>query len=228
MGRGCIVTLNDDNNLGNRLQNYALQKYLEENNIQSDTLWIKESIMQKIICKVKFFIFSITAFFCENNKERLLREKRRKYISKFTDRYIKCKKVKYEELNDIEKEYDCFIFGSDQIWHPYALEHNRLVCGDYIKNTKKISYAASLAVDSLEDKYKEKLRNSLISFDKVTVREDNGKEILKSIIPEKDVEVVIDPVMLISRKEWEKISVKPKKLETNRYILTYFLNRYFS
>ena len=77
MKKGCIVTLTDNNNFGNRLQNYALQKYLEKNSIECDTLWYKDkpNFIKNIVKKL---IIIVTASFYKKNRERLLKQKRNK------------------------------------------------------------------------------------------------------------------------------------------------------
>ncbi len=227
MKRGSIITLTGNNNFGNRLQNYALQKYLEQFAVKCDTLWVEDKPKFIVIIKefIKSTIILILSPFSKKFKKKLIQRKRSNKIRKFTNKYIKNRSIPRKKLDKIENDYDIFIFGSDQVWHPYAIEHNELVCGNYIKHTKKISYAASLAVDKLDGNIKQKLRNSLLSFNKITVREEKGKEILEEIIPEKQVDVVIDPTMLLAVSEWNKISKKPKKLKDEKYIVTYFLGR---
>lgn len=227
MKKGCIITLNGNNNLGNRLQNYAMQKYLENNNIKCDTLWCnnKDNCIKKILEYIKIIVLVISAPLYKKNKERLLNKKRIKKIAEFTNMYINKRNISKRELDKIENDYDIFIFGSDQVWHPYAIKNDNLVCGEYIKQKKKISYAASLAVNELDKVSCEKLRKCLETFDKITVREDKGKEILESILPDKNIEVVIDPTMLLSTNEWDKIAKKPKNLKSKKFILTYFLGK---
>ena len=53
-----------------------------------------------------------------------------------------------DSLNRLAKEYQLYITGSDQVWHPNA------VCDAYlldfgIEGIKKMSYAASIAKDTL-------------------------------------------------------------------------------
>ena len=47
---------------------------------------------------------------------------------------------------------------------------------------------------------------------------------LEKITGREDVEVLVDPTMLLNKEEWEKISKKPEQIQTNEsYILKYFL-----
>ena len=55
------------------------------------------------------------------------------------------------------------------------------------------------------------------------MREDAGKQIFEELTDRKDVQVLVDPTMLLPSEEWDKVSKKPKQLKTNKYILNYFL-----
>ena len=58
----------------------------------------------------------------------------------------------------------------------------------------------------------------------ISVREFSSKEIVKEISGREDVEVLVDPTMLITKEEWSKLSIKPSWIEGNeKYILKAFL-----
>lgn len=107
----------------------------------------------------------------------------------------------FEQLN---KEYDVLIVGSDQIWN--------LVCSDCddiyflpIKHlNKKVSYAPSLNdIKKLPEKYIDLISD----FDSVSVREQSGKATLNDCLL-KDVFVAIDPTLLIDIQYYEKFDLK--------------------
>ena len=50
-----IVTINDDNNYGNKLQNYAVQIFLENNNIDVKTIKNMPNINNKEKSKLKYY-----------------------------------------------------------------------------------------------------------------------------------------------------------------------------
>ena len=107
----------------------------------------------------------------------------------------------FEQLN---KEYDVLIVGSDQIWN--------LICSDCddiyflpIKHlNKKVSYAPSLNdIKKLPEKYIDLISD----FDSVSVREQSGKATLNDCLL-KDVFVAIDPTLLIDIQYYEKFDLK--------------------
>ena len=70
-------------------------------------------------------------------------------------------------------------------------------------NTKKVSYAGSFGLSSLDEQYHEKIANLLNDFDHVSVREKQAAKIIKDISG-KDVPVVCDPTLLLTKEEWKK------------------------
>ena len=58
----------------------------------------------------------------------------------------------------------------------------------------------------------------------ISVREDRGKEIVEELTGRTDVEVLIDPTMLLTAEEWDRVSKKPEHIRMpKKYILNYFL-----
>ena len=57
----------------------------------------------------------------------------------------------------------------------------------------------------------------------ISVREDRGKEIIQELTGRTDVEVLVDPTMLLNADEWDKVAKKPRELKNDKYILNYFL-----
>ena len=58
------------------------------------------------------------------------------------------------------------------------------------------------------------------------MREYEGKKIIYELTGRDDVQVLIDPTMLLTKEEWESIEQKPKNygdLKGKKYILSYFL-----
>lgn len=206
-----IITIDDDNNYGNRLQNYALEQHLRKHNFDISTIRIKK---KKIDIKriIKIII---------NYKNQWAFEKRQNNFKKFN------KNINIEYVNSLKdsnvQAKDYIIVGSDQVWNPKfeRLTSKELLIG--IDPQKRISYAASFGINNLPKEYHNKTKNELKKFKAISVREDRGKEIVEELTHRKDIEVLIDPTMLLSAEEWQKVSTKPKQLNTDKYILNYFL-----
>ena len=71
-------------------------------------------------------------------------------------------------LND---QYDKFICGSDQIWAPTVFDKNYFL--DFVSNdSKKIAYAPSIGLSSIDNKYVRENMGKLINkFECLSIRE---------------------------------------------------------
>ena len=84
-------------------------------------------------------------------------------------------------LKKLAGEYDLFITGSDQVWHPNA------VCDAYLLDfgmdgIHKMSYAASISKDSLTEQEQIRYQNALADYRAISVREKNAVGLLQSFI----------------------------------------------
>lgn len=76
-----IITINDNSNYGNRLQNYALSRYLNINFGTVKSLWHKDTHESKFVKLRK----KIKCIFKSKYRYNAIRENN---IKKFTDRYF--------------------------------------------------------------------------------------------------------------------------------------------
>ena len=115
-------------------------------------------------------------------------------------------------------DYDVIFYGSDQIWNPVIFADKKNPCLDKIYlgagfAGKKIAYGAS---DGNKLVLSEDVKELLNSFSAISVRE---KTLAKKLsLLDKTVSVVSDPVFLLSKEDWLKISVTPKE---ENYIFAY-------
>lgn len=127
----------------------------------------------------------------------------------------------------VEKECEnCSVLfcGSDQIWNPLRYDDIYLLHFGTLSQ-KRIAYAPSgvfVENTSTEFVYK-KIGQCLDSFDLITIREKESIDILSKYTRKKIVDVV-DPTLLISKKEWNQIA--RKQLSKEPYIFCYFLGRF--
>ena len=109
--------------------------------------------------------------------------------------------------------------GSDQIWNP--LFPNGKDPSYYIdfalSQTKRVSYAASFSVEYISDADKEFVKGMLAKMNRISVREYQGVDILKSLDIKNGVKV-LDPVFLLDRNYWETFMHKGSEKD---YILIY-------
>jgi len=127
------------------------------------------------------------------------------------------------QLEQIGKQYDLIIYGSDQIWWKSRLDTNGfdpVYWGEFIsKNIKKITYAASMGVISLTDSDKRYISNCLNAFSHISVRETQLMEVLQPLTGKK-ICTVLDPTLLVPSSFWESKCLKDAPVK-GKYILYY-------
>lgn len=232
MKKIAIITLQGCN-YGNRLQNYAVQQKYKNYNADVYTLKniaLFNSRNHRIVKSIKLCFSFIKSEIKRDGVYRFTNskgtKKREKKFIDFNRKFITFSK----EIFSFRKNYnyDLYIVGSDQVWNPYfGLKDLGLLNFD-MQNSKKISFSASIGVDEIPIPLKKKFANAIKNFDYISVREDKAKEIINSLGIEKDINVLVDPTMLLTADEWDKVSRKPKQLDNvteKKYILNYFLGK---
>lgn len=116
-------------------------------------------------------------------------------------------------------DFDIVFVGSDQVWNRQLTGNTAdpLFTGEIDHSGIKLNaYAAStnLVTNAIDYPFYTQILNN---FDRVSVREDNFCDLCNKIMPGCAL-TVVDPVLLLDRKEWETIAVKPKD---NDYLLVY-------
>ncbi len=212
-----IITINDYNNYGNRLQNYAVQQYIMK--YYNDVKTIKNIgyLNKSLSIKNKLH------YLLSRIKTIIIKNERKMCFAKFNENIEETKKVFYLNGFNNLNEFDYLIVGSDQVWNPKI---GRLTNFDLLSNidcTNKISFSASFGISELPEQYKKKAKDALMQFKEISVREEAGKKIVEDLTGRKDVEVLVDPTMLLTAEEWDNVSNKPEQLKTDKYILNYFL-----
>ena len=224
-----IITLNDNNNYGNRLQNYAVQELLSEKGFQVETIKNRVDMKSKNIWKTKGKIGKILKKIKNKLDQNIYKNNikiRKENFDEFNKKYmintdfcISANNIK-ENLNE---QYDYFIVGSDQVWNPNLKRLTNMELLSFAEPKKRVAFSASFAVNEINKEKKELLKKYLNDFKAISVREQKGKEIIEGVLERKDTEVLVDPTMLLDSTKWEKISKKPKNFKNNRYVLNYFL-----
>jgi hypothetical protein len=94
---------------------------------------------------------------------------------------------------------------------------------DFADYDRTFSYAASFGIDAIPPQHLDAVRNGLNHIKYISVREEAGKRIVQELTGRTDVQVLVDPTMLLTADEWDIIAEKPRGDIPERYILTYFL-----
>lgn len=127
-------------------------------------------------------------------------------------------------LIDLENlDTDMFICGSDQVWASWitdGLDSAYLL--SFNTNARRVSYAASMASADISLKEKEVLKAALNDFDDISVREKEVSKVLQKLV-NKNIEVTLDPTLLIDGKDYENIESK-NELTKEKFVFAYFVH----
>lgn len=220
-----ILTLYYHNyNYGGLLQAYALQKAITKLGYQAEQIsYILESGYDGWN-PIKASIKKPVAYLYH-------RAKYGKWFDQYTERQKKfevfaetiphTEVVTAQNISKLSNQFDYFVCGSDQIWNPIGWQPTLLL--DFLPNDKKrISYAASIARDSLTEEEYAFMWPHLEKFNTISVREKASADMLNRKFLKLNVQAVPDPVFLLSEEEWRMLIPKVKE-KTTSYIFAYFL-----
>jgi len=228
-----ILTLPGYFNYGNRLQNYALQEVIKNFSEEVETLILPKVSVQSsgIFNKIKkVFSYPLSktakvAVSIINNKIRTIKykyilEQRENKFKQFSQKYINEKHVNNsDELKQIAKDADYFVVGSDQVWHPYNMDQYYSL--QFVEEKKRIAYAPSFAISEIPEDVKPQYKEWLSSIPYISVREKEGAKIIKELTG-RDVPVLVDPTLLLTKDEWLKISKVHAYKPSSKYLISYF------
>lgn len=220
MKKIATITWITHHNYGTFLQAYALQKYitslgfetaiLDDRDVVSQTFNWRWELKKKILylkkdyrrftrsCKESDMLFDIF------KSENIVLEKN------------------VSDIDYLNRKYDCFVCGSDQIWNPFSLK-NPKACffyADFAKK-RKIAYAPSIGVSAMPEEYCSKFASLIRNFFFLSAREHQGKDVMEKLTGKK-VHLVVDPTLLLSQEEWNKL-IEKREPDTTKYVLGYFL-----
>ena len=159
---------------------------------------------------------------------QLLLESKKSFHTRFNQKHINSIVIK--ELKNL-KENSTFIVGSDQVFR-YSLTkpiYKSFLMDFVAPYSKKIAFAASFGVDK-EQFLKEtpehiisEMKNSLNSFDFISVREKAGVEICRDIFGV-NAEWIIDPVFILDKSKYEEMLSTTEADYTNRIVAHFVAN----
>ena len=218
---GIITHYYNSENYGGNLQAYALCRAIKSLGHNAEQICYNRLAKESLKVKLARAYYSVLEKIDFRNAMNKIRKKS---ILQFNQAFIPHSDIVYDSANikkSIDK-YDAFITGSDQVWHPDAICDAYLL--SFVPSTKiKLSYAASIAKDSLTEEQKKRFEKALYDFRAVSVREEKAIDLLNDISP-KDVELTLDPTLLLSKEQWLEIADNyyENKIEGD-YLFCYFL-----
>ena len=217
---GVITICGPLGNFGNQLQNYAVQMVLKKLGCQSET------IQDVRFCKNPLSIFTYyKAIIHYITRYKYNARSHKKPLSFFFwhKKYIKNAPILIRKTEDEKKllhYYDGFVVGSDQIWGPLCpWDSSELAFLSFAPEDKRVAFAPSFGSSDIPEDRRQEYAEYLSKFKALSVREHRGAEIIKELTG-RDATVLVDPTMLLSVAEWNKIANDGPNFE---YILVYML-----
>ncbi len=238
---GCVIAYKKNHtNYGTSLQGYAMLKKIQQLGYDVEVInYIKHlSLVQKMAYVVNMIRCGELKTFLVRRKAYKLTKRLPEYGANINKRILSVETYKkkkllplfkdyigFQAVSEGSKNYDTVIVGSDQVWSPLSLPNkffNLLFVDDSVR---KVAYASSFGVSVIPSFQQKATGAYLDRFYKIGVREQKGKEIVDSL-SHQIAQVVADPTLLLSRKEWsEEIDTTPN-YDVNTdvpYIFCYFL-----
>lgn len=215
-----LITFHDALNYGAVLQAYATQKYLNNtghecviidyaNEARNKAYDMKAQTIQQIKKRnYKSAIRMLIGTYFMN--------KRRKSFAQFRKRHMTLTNKKYSraiELLELNKIFDYFMVGSDQVWNPVNNgEDVNYLLAFVDEKTKTASYASSFGINEIPECLLESYKDNLNSIKYLSTREHLGVEIIKDLTGRK-ADLVLDPVFLLNADQWRKIASESNQNE---------------
>ncbi len=113
-----------------------------------------------------------------------------------------------KELAACSAGCDLLLAGSDQIWSPEWLNGSYFF--SFAGDQPRLAYACSLGVSAMPGRSKQrKLARLVRPFRHISVRETEGRDLLRQLLPDRQIDVDPDPVFLLSRRAWLETAGEP-------------------
>lgn len=224
-----ILTFHSADNYGSVLQTFALQEYcgslmgegrpdiidfIPEGQKERYRLFSPVRSPRNIVGNIlKAPLFNIYY-----NRKKTFAAFRKKYFS-----LSSLQTSNEEEITEYLTRYKMIIVGSDQVWNPDCVDFSKVYMLDGVKMPFKVSYAASLNEEKIQDK--EWYINCVNDFDHVSVREQSSMRYLRQLGLDtfgeafKPITVAVDPTLLIDAEIYRRIAAP--KIVQGEYIFAY-------
>lgn len=236
-----IAAVTYKENFGSALQTYATQYILEKMGYDARIFDIN-GVHREIHIKKLLYYFG--RMFDPVELKYLwanLRSRSRKTASASMDHYAQEMNVRKQVYADFNKKWnkmlptvkgwkalskqasqmDAVVVGSDQLWRPSNIVGCFFTLEFVPDNVKKIAFSTSFGVPELPKTLHKHANKYLSRIEHISVRENSGADIVKSMSG-KDATVVCDPTMMLTADDWMHIQSN-KPFAEGRYILMYLM-----
>ena len=194
-------------NYGNRLQNYALQSYLEKSGCRVITSRLDERAQP--LYENHFREWRVVT-----DAETM------KLYRSFDDNIHWKNDLKSHTADDPCIDY--YIAGSDQLWNPmFDFGGDR----EFLRFTnpeKRVAFSASIGISELPPQREGNYKNGFLGLKNISMRENAGADIVERLTGKRPI-VTLDPTMLLTDGEWEAVSESSSVKIDGDFVVKYFL-----
>ena len=216
------VTTQNAINYGAVLQAYALNNTLRTLGVD-DRLLDLSRMQKSFFVKVRGARNIIYALYSNLKALRYYKDLKKKYekFENFVNKNIVVTD-NYKTMEDVVNNppsADVYITGGDQMFNYTSVLRptNYLEFGD--ECVRRVSYSTSLGKNEVMEGHMEDFKQKLQRYEHISLRESKSKTFVEKIIG-KEVNVNIDPSLLLEAADWRKIA---KKRQRGKYIFCYCL-----
>lgn len=232
-----VITLHNSPNYGSCLQAYATQRVFASLGInpvivdfyRQDAIPENETsraLNGQLAKKLPFFRVPGVRTLARIPVSRMV-ARRRAPLDEFRHKRLNLTPCAYYSADELEVDppvADVYVTGSDQVWNSeWNGGFERAFYLSFApEGARRIAYAASIGKGTLDDWEVAPMREALLRYDAISVREAEAAELLDSIgVP--GAVPVVDPTLMIGRDDWG--AVADGWIPRAPYILVYQLNR---
>jgi hypothetical protein len=236
-----IVTINDDSNYGNRLQNYALQEVVRSLGWEPETLvnappaWDRSLRTRRIMHEIREDLPALTHRAADRVRSRVLRggpeapsflALRRSAIREFARTHLQTSPHAFSAMpaDYWADRYAYAIAGSDQVWNPTYRRAQGIDFLDFVGEPRRIAYAASFGVERVPGYLRSRYRGWLQGIPHLSVRESTGRRIVADLTG-RDIPVVLDPTLVVNRAVWDRLIAAQPLINAEPHAVRFFLGR---
>lgn len=218
MKKAGIVTYFGEN-YGACLQAYAVQETVKKFGFDTEIInylpIYKNSKLQFYLGKAKYLL-NLKEYI--RNKKIMMKYSDQQFnrsnkFTNFVNSYLTLTSKKYYDLSELineESDYDVYITGSDQLWNPTHHKCNPIYFLDFVPEGKKrVAFAPSIARREIPNEYKTEMARLLNKMDYISVREDINVKTVRELVPDKEVEHILDPTFMLIANEWDEVLADP-------------------
>lgn len=223
-----VVTFHRAWNYGAKLQAYALQKRLNDKHDATILDYRCKRIERQYYSRSSgiFAPLKTCAKWMLRYPVMRVHYLREAKYKKFDREYLPTNGKVYtsDTVETANADFDAFVAGSDQIWNTDITDKDMNYFLAFAPSHKRFSYAASFGGKQFDSQERREIASYLENFQSILVRENSGKGFVDSLKISPRIDMVSDPVFLLSQEEWiADFGLTEKRKE--KYILVYLVAR---